>query len=357
MNFKKAGFILALQVIGIVLWAQKPAANPATLSGKITDAATGESLIGANVQIVGTYKGTATDIDGNYVINNIKPGDYQIKFQFIGYETKLFNGITLKPGQNLELNVTLKEQTESLNEVTVVGRKNQVNLELAASEVNIKQEDIAEMNVRDVQEVLEMQAGVTKTQDGLQIRGARVYETQYIVDGISAQDPLAGTGFGVDVSSSSISSINLITGGAGAEFGGGSSGVVNTKIREGGDKFEISGSWQRDNLGNVDVPTSFNTDRAELSLGTPIPFTNKKLTLFISGSIYLTDEYFGNQADQLHSSLFTANPEFWAPRETNSYTNTVKLAYQLKPGHKNYSYQSAFAGHQSKYAYPAGGRF
>ncbi len=332
MNFSKK-ILICFQIILVTysLYAQE---ETASLSGTITDASDGQPLIGASITLVGTYKGAAADINGNYTINGIKPNDYQIKVQFIGYETKIYNGIRFTAGENKTLDVILKEQTESLNEVTVVGRSSQINLELAASEVSIKQEEIAEMNVRNVQEVLEMQAGVVKTQDGLQIRGARVYETEYIVDGISAQDPLAGTGFGVDVSSSSISNVNLITGGAGAEFGGGSSGVVNTTIREGGDKFEISGSWQRDYLGSSDIASSFNTDRVEMSLGTPIPFTNGKLKLFTSGSIFLTDEYFGATADQIQSSLFSENPEFWAPRQTNSYTHTLKLSYQLKPGTK-----------------------
>ncbi len=306
----------------------------ASLNGTVTEAGTGEPLLGASVILVGTYSGGTVDINGNYFISKIKPGDYDIKVQFIGFETKLFTGISFAEGESKELNVVLKEQSQSLNEITVVGRKSQINLEMAASEVQISQEDIASMNVRDVQEVLELQAGVTKTQDGLQIRGARVYETEYIVDGISAQDPLAGTGFGLEVSSGSIQSIDLITGGAGAEYGGGSSGVVNTVIREGGEKLEMSGSWQRDYLFNSDIATSFNTDRVELNISTPLPFTKKKLTLFASGMVYLTDEYFGAVANQLQSSLFPDNPTYWAPRQTNSFTNTIKLGYQIASGTK-----------------------
>ena len=306
----------------------------ASLSGVITSAADGMGIPGVNITLVGTYLGGAADFDGNYVINGIKPQDYTIKVQSIGFETKLFTGITFEPGENKVLNVVLREQSESLNEVTVVGKQEQISLEKASSEVSISQEQISQMNVRDVQEVLEMQAGVVKTQDGLQIRGARVYETEYIVDGISAQDPLAGTGFGVDVSSSSISSIDLITGGVGAEFGGGSSGVVNTRIREGGEKFQISGSYQRDNLGDPNVASSFNSDRFELNIGTPIPGTDGKLTLFASGSVFLSDGYFGPTADQLNSSLFSNNPEFWAPRFSNSYTNTFKVAYKIASGTK-----------------------
>lgn len=331
MNFR-IFYILGLSLLSSLLWSQQEAT--ASLSGTVTDRDSGEPLIGANVTLLGTYKGTSVDINGNYVINGIKPGDYTIKVQFIGHETKLFTGIAFKAGQDRRLDVVLQEQSESLNEVTVVGKQGQVDLEKAASEVSIRQQEIAQMNVRDVQEVLEMQAGVLKTQDGLQIRGARVYETEYIVDGISAQDPLAGTGFGVDVSSSAIASVDLITGGVGAEFGGGSSGVVNTRIREGGEQFQISGSYQRDNLGNTEAPGSFNTDRVELNIATPIPFTKNKLSLFTSLSTYFTDEYFGRQADQLRSSLFSQNPEFWALRQTNSYTHTFKLAYKIASGTK-----------------------
>tara|TARA_R110002050_G_scaffold80106_3_gene171441 strand:+ start:10745 stop:13588 length:2844 start_codon:yes stop_codon:yes gene_type:complete len=333
MNFNKLLlFFAAFQFMAFSALSQDEELS--SLSGSIIDAVSGEPLIGANIVLVGTYKGAAADFNGNYVINGIKAKDYSVKVGFIGYETKIYTGISFNKGENKVLNITLKEQSQSLNEVTVVGKKGQVNLEAAASEVSIGQEEISKMNVRDVQEVLGMQAGVVKTQDGLQIRGARVYETEYIVDGISAQDPLAGTGFGVDVSSSSVSSIDLITGGVGAEFGGGSSGVVNTKIREGGEKFQISGSYQRDNLGNTNVASSFNTDRVEMTIGTPIPGTHKKLTLFASGSAIFSDGYFGPTANQLNSSLFSANPEFWGPRFSNSYTNTFKLAYKLASGTK-----------------------
>ncbi|MDR9373404.1 MAG: TonB-dependent receptor [Schleiferiaceae bacterium] len=330
MSFKQQ--ILSLILLGIPLLITAQKQETASLSGKVTDAQTGEILIGASVLLQGTYKGASTDINGQYVINGIKPNNYAVKVQYIGYKAKLFTSKTFEAGENKTLNVTLEPQRESLNEVTVVGRKGMVDLEEAASAVSISQEEISQMNVRDVQEVVNMQAGVTKTQDGLQIRGARVYETEYLVDGISAQDPLAGTGFGLDVNSQSLGQVEVITGGAGAEFGG-SSGVVNTQIREGGEKFEISGTYQTDHLGPPDAASSFNTDRMVLSLSTPIPGTQNKLSLFTSGSVLWSDNYFGPTADQLRSSLFE-NQTRWAPRQRNSYTHTVKLAYQIKSGTK-----------------------
>ena len=177
-----------------------------------------------------------------------------------------------------------------------------------------------------MEDIVAQQAGVQKTTDGIQIRGARVYETEYLVDGISAQDPLAGTGGGVSVSSSSLQSINLMTGGASAEYGGGSSGVVNTTIKEGGQKLRWSAQYSSDNF----TPASFNTDRAEVTLSTPIPFTKKKLTLFTSANADITDHYFGATASQLNSSLFPGNPTMWAPRQSNDYTHTTKLTWRSK---------------------------
>ncbi|MBL1144705.1 MAG: TonB-dependent receptor [Bacteroidetes bacterium] len=309
--------------------------NTGILKGNVVDESTGEPLIGATVVIVGTYKATSSDFVGDYEIEGIKHGDYSVKFTYIGYADKIFNGISIKKGETLKLDVKLKPSAQALGTVEIVGKKNLVNLESAKSEVTISQKEIAEMNVRDVQELAAMQSGINKTPDGLQIRGARVYETQYMVDGISAQDPLAGTGFGVNVSSSSIGKLDIITGGAGAEFGDGSSGVISTTIREGGDKLEFSGSWQRDNLGfNKNGNSSWNTDIVELSAGGPVPKTKKKLSFFANVTTRLTDTYFGEEADQLSSSLMENNPEIWAPRQDNNFTNTLKLSYNLKKGSK-----------------------
>ena len=336
--------ILCLFLFSSFLFSQETG----TLKGTIKDETTGETLIGATVLIVGTYKATSSDFEGNYELEGIKPGDYSIKFTYIGYAEKIFNGISLKAGETKTLEVSLTQSSQALEAVEIVGEKNLVNLESAKSEVNISQKEIAEMNVRDVQEIAAMQSGISKTPDGLQIRGARVYETQYIVDGISAQDPLAGTGFGVNVASSSIGQLDIVTGGVGAEFGGGSSGLINTTIREGGKELEFSGSWQRDNLGiDKNDANSWNTDIVELTAGGPVPGTKKKLTFFTNFTARLTDTYFGEEAEQLNSSLMgEADPYIgemfyfppaeinWAPRQDNNFTNTIKFSYQLPRGGK-----------------------
>ncbi len=302
-----------------------------SLSGVITDKGTKEGLIGATVLLIGTYKGASTDVNGRYTISNIKAGDYSVRVSYVGYKEKIFNGIRIPKEGTITLNTSLEEQTNQLETVEVIGEKPTVDLESGKSEVRISAGDIKEMNVRNVQEITAMQAGVSQSPDGLQIRGGRVYETQYLVDGINAADPLAGTGFGTEVASGSVQDVTVMTGGSDAEYNS-NSGVIVTRIKEGGDRLTIGGRWQRDNLGiNPIGNNSWNTDLAEISIGTPLPFTNKKVSLFTSANVGFTSDYFGFYAKQLNSSLLE-NRAMWAPRQDNKWSQTTKLSWNLAEG-------------------------
>ena len=323
---------LLIMTISFYSWGQ----NLGGLKGVVSDDKNGEPLPNVGITLVGTYISTVSDFSGKYSISGIPSGDFSIKVQVIGYGTKVINGVRLKKGETKVLDIQLSSSVDVLQTVTVVGQKSQVDLESAKSERSISRDDISQMGVQGVEEVISLQAGVAKTNDGIQIRGARVYETEYLVDGISAQDPLAGTGFGVQVQSSAIQSINVTTGGASAEFGGGSSGVISTKIREGGEHFEASGRINRDYINRTsDMPnSSFNTDQAEINISFPIPFTKKKVTVFNAATMDLTDDYFPFVADQLKSSLFNENQAFWAPRQRNSWTHTAKIKWQISSATK-----------------------
>jgi len=322
-----------LHIIILVFIANLAYAQTGVLKGKVIDRKTKETVIGATVSIVGTYYAVPTDVNGNYTINNIKPGDYSVKIVYLGYKEQLNNGIKITNGSTTTLNVQLSEVTAEIGMVEVFGQKTIVDLESGKSSAKVTAEDIKDMSVKDVQSIVANQAGVSQNPDGLQIRGGRVYETQYLVDGINAQDPLAGTGFGVEIAANAINDIEVITGGVGAEFGEGTSGVVLTRIREGGDRVRVNGSYFRDNLG-FNERSQWNTDMFSLSLGSPVPFTKKKLTFFGSVNMELTDEFFKTPARQLHSSLVPKNDSIWAPRQDNKWSNTLKFTYNIKPGKK-----------------------
>jgi len=76
----------------------------AKIKGKVTDSITGVTLPGATVVLDGTSLGAATNLEGEYIISNIKPGTYTIKVTYIGYKNIVISNVQLSAGQTFELN-------------------------------------------------------------------------------------------------------------------------------------------------------------------------------------------------------------------------------------------------------------
>ncbi len=348
--------VLVLSSVSFV-WAQQTLGE---LSGIVQDAETGELMTGATVTLVGTYLGAYADDQGKYVIKNIKPGEYTIRVTYISYAEKQITGVKVFEGKSTLLNVKMVSAEASLGTVVIEGERNMIDLESGRSEVKIGQDQLRDMNTRDVQSVAALQAGITRTPDGLQIRGSRIYETQYLIDGINASDKLAGTGFGVDVNTSAVQEVHIITGGAGPEFGDGTSGVVATKIREGSNSFKSGGAYLRDNFrfgtyfksGTINPEhlhshMSWNTDIFNMYISGPI--RKDKLFYFFGTSAEASDEFMSNTlrienpgysgtAKQLNSSIISddalLDDEFWAPRQDNKWSSTAKISWNIKSGMK-----------------------
>ena len=95
------------------------AQNTGKIIGKVVDAETGETLIGVNVVIEGTIKGTATDIDGNYTIRNVYAGTYTIIVSYLSYSTQVITGLVVEEGEIKKLDVALLVESEFLDEIVV----------------------------------------------------------------------------------------------------------------------------------------------------------------------------------------------------------------------------------------------
>ncbi|MBI3141700.1 MAG: TonB-dependent receptor [Bacteroidetes bacterium] len=307
--------------------------STATIKGRVGDKATGEGLIGANVLLKGTNMGMATDLDGFYEIKNIKPGQYNLEITYMGYEKVLQTGIKLRAGETLRLDFALGESVSVFGgEVVIIGEKPLVDVEESATQVKITAETIDAGPSRNLQGIINTQAGVVNSPSGVHIRGGRTYETGFFIDGVSAQDPLTGTGFGVDLGSNAVEEVNVTTGGAGAEYGNTTSGTVNTKTKSGGDRLEGFAAYSRDNFGfNSKWNSVFNHQVGELNLGGPMlsKALKNKLRFYVSGRMELNDLFVKNPADQLHSSWFEGRG--WMPAQDNRWSGLVKLDYKPKP--------------------------
>lgn len=106
-----------------------------SVKGVITDA-NGEPVIGANVIVKGTTNGTITDFDGNYVIEGVSANDI-LQVSYIGYLTQ-----EIPVGSQTDINIILKEDTQTLDEVVVVGYGTMRKSDVTGSISTTKGEDM-----------------------------------------------------------------------------------------------------------------------------------------------------------------------------------------------------------------------
>ena len=208
-------------------------AQQLTVKGVVKDA-TGESIIGASVLVKGTTNGTITDFDGNFILTNV-PNDAIIEITFVGYLPQSMK-VTSTP-----LNVILKEDTQTLDEVVVIGYGVQKKSVVTASIAKVGSDELSQTAPVRVDNALKgLAAGVqVSTQNGqpgsgskIRIRGTGTINNSdplYIVDGM----PVGG---GIDnINPSDIASIEVLKDAASAAVYGAraANGVVLVTTKKG----------------------------------------------------------------------------------------------------------------------------
>lgn len=130
---KKQFLIVCLLLLSLCSYAQT-----LTVKGTVTSASDKEPMIGATVQIKGTGNGSITGLDGDYILTNVASNAVLV-FSSIGFDTQEIpvNGKTV-------INVELKESTELLEEVVVIGYGTVKKSDLTSSISTVKGEEITQ---------------------------------------------------------------------------------------------------------------------------------------------------------------------------------------------------------------------
>jgi len=217
-----------------------------TISGTITDAANGETMIGTNVFVEPIMKGTTTNVYGFYSLT-VPEGDYTLKVSFLGYET-LTKEINLD--KDLEFNLELKESSFSKDEVVVTGEKKDENTKsskMSAVEIPIAQvkELPALMGEVDIIKVIQLLPGVQSGSEGnagLYVRGGGPDQNLVLLDEAVVYNASHLFGFLSVFNADAIKGIELTKGAMPAKYGGRLSSVLDISMKEGNNKkFEIEG--------------------------------------------------------------------------------------------------------------------
>jgi outer membrane receptor protein involved in Fe transport len=247
------------------------------LSGRVVDAA-GEPLPAANVTIAGTKFGSATDPEGYYTIINIPPAKYQVQFSLVGYRSLVTKDIIINIDKTTKLDARLEESVVTTDAVVVTASRPVVEVGLTSSLATITSDDIQTLPVQELQDVVNLQAGVI---DG-HFRGGRLDEVQWQVNGVSVNNPYDNAN-SLKLDRSLLQEVQVISGTFDAEYGQAMSGVVNAVLKSGTEKFAwnaeafigdyvFDGSGER-STENLFKPTAIQNYQVSLSGPVGLPQT------------------------------------------------------------------------------------
>lgn len=228
--FVQRTFVLSLfMLMCFTSFAQK-----ATISGKVVDGNTNESLIGATI-LLNNGIGTTTEIDGSYKLET-EAGDYELTVAYLGFESYKKN-ISLKNGESLTVDVELGGEATLLQTATVTSGKYEKPLgEVTVSLSVLKPQLLESTSKSSVDQVLEKIPGVTVIDGQANIRGGSGYSqgagsrVLLLMDDVPILQADAGYPNWDDVPIENIEQIEVVKGAASALYGSSAlNGIVNVR--------------------------------------------------------------------------------------------------------------------------------
>ncbi|MGE5400878.1 MAG: TonB-dependent receptor [Ignavibacteriales bacterium] len=230
------------------------------IKGKVTDLQSGEPLIGANVVVEGTSLGGASDVNGGFQVQNLEAGVYNLRCSFIGYQTVNISNVRINADLTTEINFQLPAEGISVGTITIVAPKPLVNKDNTNAVRVTTSEDISAIPVRGVNNIVGLTAGVVIKDNNVFIRGGRLDEVGFYLEGVSINNPMTG-GRAVSISQDALEEIQVQAGGYTAEFGGANSGIVRQQFKSGGNQMKASVEYITDNLSFKSKDNAFDGKR------------------------------------------------------------------------------------------------
>ena len=219
-----------------------------TIRGTIIDKQSQSTILGANVVILKSdpFKGTSSDIDGKYTINEVKPGRYDLKISMIGYKEIVIPNVVVTSGKEVVLDISIEENVKALDEVTISGtKKNETNNDLVT--VSGKSFSMEEVNRyaggrSDPSRLVANFAGVSSPNDSrndIVIRGNSPTGVLWRIEGLNIPNPnhfstVGTTGGPVSaINTNMLKNSDFFTSAFPSEYGNANAGVFDLGFRNG----------------------------------------------------------------------------------------------------------------------------
>ena len=222
----------------LLFYASQTHSQSYSIRGRITDIRN-EPIQYANVFLLGTTLGDASDENGFYEISNLTPGTYSLRFSAIGYVTYNAENIIIK-GSSLVIDITMKDEIIETEAVVVTsGKYEQKKSELPVSAELINGEDFLEKNFYDLEDALRYVPGINMVDDQISIRGSSGYSrgtgsrVLLALDGLPFYTGDTGETIWEAIPTTEIKRVEIIKGAASSLYGSSAiGGVINAISRD-----------------------------------------------------------------------------------------------------------------------------
>jgi outer membrane receptor protein involved in Fe transport len=283
-------------------------ATTGSISGVITDAQSGEPVVGVTVMVMGTSLGASTDVDGRYMIINVPVDTYTLQLSSVGYATVEISNVSVSIDLTTYQSQTMSSEATDIGTTIRVVAERKLIMEDKTTSVNIvTRDELLAMPTRGFEEVVGIQNSVVRmnsnldtrqrgfraalaTANEINMRGGRPSEVAYYVDGFSQQDPLTGIST-ANINNNAIKEVSVVSGAFSAEYGHVASGIVNVTTNSGTQEYHGTVEASTDNVAGELGYDAFDHNYYSADFGGPIPGTDKG-TFFLSGE----RRYLGDRA-------------------------------------------------------------
>jgi hypothetical protein len=165
------------------------AAQTGSIRGRVVEATTQQPLPGVNVLVEGTSRGAASDIRGEFVIEDLLPGSYTLRASFLGFETQRTTDVVVRPSRPAFVLFQLRESAVDLDDIVVTASPFTVVSDAPTSLQSLGPEEIRRTpgGQNEISRTLLSLPGVTggiDSRNDLLVRGGGPGENAYFVDGI-----------------------------------------------------------------------------------------------------------------------------------------------------------------------------
>lgn len=233
--------------LAAILILSSHALTAQTLRGTVTDATTGEALIGATVKVTGTEAMTVTNALGEYSITSLKPGRYDLETSYLGYDPSIVKEVLVAGTKDVRVDIGMKESASTLGEVVVRPRVNKMEPVNPLSLVGGRMLSMEEASryaggFNDPARIVSSFAGIGGTSDnnGISVHGHSPSSLQWRLEGVQIYSPnhfadVLESGAGVigAINSNIMANSDFYSSAYGAEYSNAFSGVFDMRLRQG----------------------------------------------------------------------------------------------------------------------------